>query len=136
MNSIVKVVIANLLTLGLGVLVVWSWHVIAGRRRLSRFFGLTKDQTLRIFIGNLGCPPGAEGMVAFGESSEARNLEGLFKSLIPGLSDQGLLHFLRAGDADVRVLRGRLGDPEVNLEHSVISLGSPMSNHGSTLIET
>ena len=33
-------------------------------------------------------------------------------------------------------MRGKPIDSCVNLEHSVISLGSPMSNHASTLMET
>lgn len=137
MCDILKGITANLLTLAIVILIAWSWHVTAGRLKLMRFFGLAKDKTLRIFIGNLGAPNAPEGLVAFEESSEARNLEGLFRSLIPGLGAQpGLFRFLQVGDADVKVMRGRPGDPEVTLEHSVISLGSPMSNHASALIGT
>jgi hypothetical protein len=137
MNDIIKTITANILTLALGVLLAWLWHVTLGRRKLMRFFGLTKDKTLRIYIGNLGDPNAPGGVVAFEESSEARNLGGLFQSLVPGLSEhRGLFRFLELADADVKVVRGRPSDPEVNLEHSVISLGSPMSNHASTLIET
>ena len=137
MISMLRVITANLLTLALGVVLGWLWHITLGRKKLMQFFGLTKDQTLRIFIGNLGAPNAPDGLVAFEETSEARNLEGLFKSLIPGLSEQpGLFRFLQVADADVKVMRGKPSDPCVSLEHSVISLGSPMSNHASTLIET
>lgn len=137
MFDIAKCITANVLTLVVGGSIAWAWHVLLGRRRLMQFFGMTSDQTLRIFIGNLSAPNAPDGLVGFEECSEARNLEGLFQSLVPGLSTQtGLLRFLQVGDADVRVIRGRPGDPCVNLEHSAVSLGSPMSNHASTLIET
>ncbi len=136
MSSILRGIVANLLTLGLCAILAWVWHVTMGRRKLMQFFGLSKDRTMRIFIGNLAAGNAPEGLVAFEETSEARNLQGLFKSLIPGLSQQpGLFRFLGTTDPDVEVMRGRPSDPCVNLDHSAISLGSPMSNHASTLIE-
>jgi hypothetical protein len=137
MNEIIKVLIANFLTLALLFGLSWGYHALLGRRALMRFFGLTKDRTLRIFIGHLGDPNSPDGPVGFEESSEARNLEYLFRPLLPGLADRpGPFRFLQLLDTDVKVLRGRPGDPGVNLEHSAVSLGSPMSNHASKLIES
>jgi len=136
MRDILIGIPANFLTLVLTFLVAWLFYVFAGRRRLMNFFGLREEKILRIFIGHVPQSGIPQGLVGFEESSEARNLEDLFKSFIPGLSEQpGFLKYLQIADIDVKVLPAKKSDPRVTLDQSSISVGLRTSNYASALIE-
>jgi len=126
-------VIANFVTLAITVAAALIFYVFAGRRSLLRFFGIERSKSLRIFTGHIpGNSP--QGLIGFEEAGEARNLEGLFRSVIPGLSSQpGLLQFVQLADIDVQVLPGRKGSS--SLDESVISLKLRTTNHATELIE-
>jgi hypothetical protein len=129
-------VLANLVTLALTALVALFLYLVLGRRALLRFFGVDRRRNLRIYVGHVAHPNVPKGYVGFEEVSEAKNLEALFKSVIPGLSDQsGVLRFLQIADIQTEILPGAQNDPGVKIDQSTIALGSSRSNYASQLIE-
>jgi len=126
-------VLANIITAFLTLTIALLWFVFVGRRKLLRFFGIQKTKQLRIYTGHIKQEGIPLGVVGFEEISEAKNLERLFRSTVPGQS--GLFRFLQLTDIDVEVLPARQNDATVSLGQSVISLGLRTSNHASLLIE-
>jgi hypothetical protein len=136
-SNICSGLIANFLTLLLTFLIAWLLYAILGRRSLLKFFGVVEAKFLRIYIGHVPNSNVPRGFVGFEEISEAKNIEALFKSVIPGLENQpGVLRFLQVADIKTEILPGEKDHKDVTLEHSFISLGSPTSNFASELLET
>ncbi|MGB8371175.1 MAG: hypothetical protein ACLPYZ_05385 [Limisphaerales bacterium] len=129
--------LTNIITLVLTLLIAWFLYASFGRRGLLKFFGVENGKLLRIYVGHVPFPSVPKGFVGFEEISEAKNIEALFKSVIPGLGEQpGLLKFLQVADIQTEILPGEMNHPDVTLDHSLISLGSPTSNFASLLLET
>jgi len=129
-------VLANLITIVITVVAGWLFYRCFGRRQLMSFFGVDREKILRIYVGSVSNPIAPKGFVGFEEINEAKNLEGLFKSVIPGLADQpGLLKFLQVSDIQTIVLPAAPSSNDVTLAHSLISLGCPWSNYASSLLE-
>ncbi len=76
-------ILANLATLLATILITLLWYVIFGRRALMKFFGVTRGKLLRIYVGHVWSPQ-ADGLVGFEEMNRAKDIEALFKSLVPG----------------------------------------------------
>jgi hypothetical protein len=130
-------VLANLITIAITLVVCWLFYRCFGRRQLMSFFGVEREKILRIYVGSVRNENALKGFVGFEEINEAKNLEALFKSVIPGLGEQpGLLKFLQVADIQTEILPAAPNSPNVTLGHSLISLGSPMSNYASSLLET
>jgi hypothetical protein len=130
-------ILANAITLVLTIFVGFVCYRFLGRRALSSFFGVRQKKYLRIYTGWKPNPDAPMGLVGFEEFNEAKNLEGLFKSVIPGLGDQpGLLRFLQLSDVHTEILPAPHQDSSVRLDCSIISLGASNSNRASLLIET
>jgi hypothetical protein len=128
--------LANLITLVLTILVGLLCYRFFGRRALVNFFGVRQKKYLRIYTGNIGNQDAPMGFVGYEEFNEAKNLESLFKSVIPGLGDQpGLLRFLQLSDVHTEVLPASHQDTSVKLDCCIISLGASNSNRASSLIE-
>ena len=129
--------LTNIVTLILTLLIAWFLYAAFGRRSLLKFFGVEQGRVLRIYVGHVPFPSVPKGFVGFEEISEAKNIEALFKSVIPGLGEQpGLLKFLQVADIETEILPGEANNPNVTLDHSLISIGSPTSNFASSLLET
>lgn len=136
-SSIWNNVVANIITVVLTILVGFLWYSVFGRRALTSFFGVHQKKYLRIYTGHIPHPGVPMGLVGFEEFNEAKNLEGLFKSVIPGLGDQpGLLKFLQLTDVRTEILSAPHDNPEIRLDCSIISLGSSSSNRASRLLES
>jgi len=121
---------------------------LVGRRSLLRFFGISGDRRLRIYIGQLTIIPRDSAArdaiqrmfhgstVGFLESIEARRIAELFLFLIPGLS--GLPNFLSRiflADVTVDIEPAAFAPAEPLLDCSYISLGTPAFNTSSAFIE-
>jgi hypothetical protein len=129
--------LTNIITLVLTILIAWLLYASFGRRSLLKFFGVEETKLLRIYVGHVSVSSVPKGFVGFEEITEAKNIESLFKSVIPGLGDQpGLLKFLQVADIKTEILPGQTNHPDVTLEYSFVSLGSPTSNFASRLLET
>jgi len=136
-SSIWSNILANIITVALTLLLGFIFYRFFGRRALTNFFGVHEKKYLRIYTGHISHPGIPMGLVGFEEFNEAKNLEALFKSVIPGLGDQpGLLKFLQLADVRTDLLSAPLNRPEVRLDCSIVSLGSSSSNQASRLIET
>jgi hypothetical protein len=136
MNEIGINILANLITVVVLLVMGWFFYVLFGRRKLMSFFGVEREKILRIYVGSVSNPNAPKGFVGFEEISEAKNLEALFKSVIPGLADQpGLLKFLQVSDIQTIILPAAPDSKDVTLAHSLISLGCPWSNFASSLLE-
>jgi hypothetical protein len=136
MSEISINILANLITVVVLLVLGWLFYVFFGRRKLMSFFGVEREKILRIYVGSVSNPNAPKGFVGFEEISEAKNLEGLFKSVIPGLADQpGLLKFLQVSDIQTTILPAAPNSKDVTLAHSLISLGCPWSNSASSLLE-
>jgi len=108
------------------------------RRSLLRFFGISDDRRLRIYIGQINILSGQPSQidripdfhgsaVGFLESTEARRIAELFLFLIPGL--QALPTFLSrlfVTDVNVEIEPAPFGPAEPHLDCSYISLGTPL----------
>jgi hypothetical protein len=130
-------ILANIITVALTILAGFLWYRVFGRRALTSFFGVQQKKHLRIYTGHISHTNVPMGLVGFEEFNEAKNLEGLFKSVIPGLGDQpGLLRFLQLTDVRTEILPASHNNSEVRLDCSIISLGASSSNRASRLIET
>ena len=129
--------LTNIVTLVLTLLIAWLLYASFGRHSLLKFFGIEKGKALRIYVGHVPFPSVPKGFVGFEEINEAKNIEAMFKSVIPGLGEQpGLLKFLQVADIETKILPGEVNNPDVSLDHSLISLGSPTANFASSLLET
>jgi len=136
MSEICINIFANLITVVVLLVIGWLFYISFGRRKLMKFFGVEREKILQIYVGTVSNPNAPKGFVGFEEISEAKNLEGLFKSVIPGLADQpGLLKFLQVSDIQTAILPAALNSKDVTLTHSLISLGCPTSNFASALLE-
>ena len=128
-------VLANLATLPMTAFIIWLWFVFFGRSRLLKFFGIARGERLRIYVGRIDHQP-EKDLVGFEEMNQAKNIEALFKSVVPGLGDQlGMLRFLRMTDIHTEILPGTPKSSDVTLECSFISLGLSTSNAASSLLE-
>ena len=129
-------VLANLITVAITLVAGWLFYRCFGRRKLMSFFGVEREKILRIYVGNVQNENAPKGFVGFEEINEAKNLEGLFKSVIPGLAEQpGLLKFLQVSDVQTTILPAGLNSKDVTLNHSLVSLGCPTTNLASFLLE-
>jgi hypothetical protein len=137
MSEIWNGLLTNIITLILTLLIAWLLYASFGRRGLLKFFGVEEGKLLRIYVGHIPVPSVPKGFVGFEEITEAKNIEALLKSVIPGLGDQpGLLKFLQVADIKTEILPGQPNHADVTLDYSFISLGSPSSNFASRLLET
>lgn len=148
LRSICAGVIANavflLLTVCLGIVL----YRLVRRRSLLRFFGITDDRRLRIYISQRDVLPGGVSRrdnipdfhgsaVGFLESIEARGIAELFLFLIPGLS--GLPTFLSrlfVADVSVEIEPAAFAPAEPRLDCSYVSLGTPLFNTASGFTES
>jgi hypothetical protein len=135
-SAIANGVVANLATLLVTGLVAWLWYVSLGRRGLMKFFGVARGKPLRIYVGHVPSPERL-GYVGFEEISQAKDVEAMFKSVVPGLGNQpGLLRLLQVADIQTEILSAAPNSQDVTLDHSLVSLGLPTSNFASFLLET
>src|SRR5438046_1970627 len=111
---------ANVLTLLLVILIRFLsklWN-----QKCLRFFGVYKRRRLNVYCG---CASIGTGWVGARESQEASRFAELFQLRIPGLTDgDSLLKTIFLAAVKVQGLAS-CKDTKVNLEDSLITLGSP-----------
>lgn len=131
MNFLISI-FANLATMGLVALLIYLLGWFGRRRMLLRFF--TGHSSLSpgsdrmiIHISTLNLAP--EGLCSIWEFEEARNLQDLFLSLVPGPSGKpGLFRDFMVSGLGCEIKAVREGDdPDILLSNCLV-VGSPMYN--------
>ena len=122
---------ANVSTVGLAVLIRFGFSQFWDVRR-KRFFGVQKRRRLNVYYG---CIPVGANLVGAVESQEAKRFAELFQHRVPGLGDRdSLLNQIFLAGVKVTGIPSCSGTP-VNLEESLITLGSPMYTFASGVFE-
>ena len=122
---------ANVLTVVLAILIRFGFSQFWDVRR-TRFFGVQKRRRLNVYYG---CIPVGSNLVGAVESQEAKRFAELFQHRIPGLGDRdSLLNQIFLAGVKVTGIPSCPGT-RVNLEESLITLGSPMYTFASGVFE-
>ena len=125
-------ILANVATLALAGLVIYLVGWIKRRRMLLRFFTgqsslLPSCNRFLIHISTLNRSPG--GLSSVWEFTEARNLQDLFFSLVPGPSgNPGLFRDFMVSGLECEIQAVREGDNPDILPTNCLVVGSPMFN--------
>lgn len=147
-ESILSSVIANFIFLALMIIFAWILFYFTKRRILYNFFNIKSSQRLKIYLSNLlitkGGAVGIDNVnrsyqgqtVAFLEYLTSEKFRKIFYYPIQPLNEQpNFLKKILFTDINVEILASPLNGNEIDLNASIISLGSPSYNAASKYIE-
>lgn len=131
-------------------LIIFGWLVfrVTYRSKMIKFFGLTKTRRVSIYLSNIRVKKGGSlgvnnlersyrgSAVAFGEMLVTNKFQNLFNYFLPSLSDNpGFLSKILISDVTVNLICSPLIETDIEIEHTIITIGSPAYNKVSEVVE-
>jgi hypothetical protein len=147
--GIVGNLFADVIFLGLTILLGWLFIRVTGRSKLLRFFDVKDAKRIVVYLSNLTLVPGGAigvdgiqrsyqmGAVPQYEVDLIPVFQRLFNFIVPGIESQaGPLRTLLLSDVAVEFRASPLQLQEVDPHSTFIAVGSPGYNLASKVIET
>jgi hypothetical protein len=141
--------ISDVIFILLGLLIFWLYYLLSNRKRLLKFFGITKTKKITIYLSKLnivrGGSKGFDGThysfqgssIAYEESKAATQLQSLFNYFLPSQVEKPeLLRKLLIADIDVKIIASPSEENAIEQNTTIISIGLPPYNIVSRNIES